>query len=76
MTTRRVAMRWREVNRPAPKPSDAIRQELPPARRETVMKSLELLQAEAARVELTRSERREVVRRINLLRNLLGWPAL
>lgn len=76
MTTRRVAMRWREVKRPAPKASDAIRQELPPARRETVMQSLELLQAEAARVELTRSERREVVRRINLLRNLLGWPAL
>lgn len=76
MTTRRVAMRWKQASRPPAKASDALRQELPPARRETMLQALEQLQAEAARVELTRSERRELIRRINTIRNLLGWPSL
>jgi hypothetical protein len=76
MTTRGTVLRRKDRPFDLPKEGDGIRLHLPPARRETILQSLQLLQAEAARVELTRSDRREVVRRINMLRNLLGWPAL
>ncbi len=76
MTTRGIVLRRKDRPFDLPTDEDGIRPHLPPARRETILQSLQLLQAEAARVELTRSERREVVQRINTLRNLLGWPGL
>lgn len=76
MTTKGISLRRRDTAMWQPTDADKVKPDVPPARRETIMQSLQLLQAEAARVELTRAERREVVRRINTLRNLLGWPSL
>jgi hypothetical protein len=75
MTTRGISLRRKDTLVPA-LPSDALRTELPVARRDTILQALEVLKLEATDVTLTRSERRELRGRINKLRNLLGWPAL
>lgn len=75
MSTKGISLRRRDTL-VAPFPSDALRTELPVARQDTILQSLEVLKLEVTDVTLTRAERRELRARINKLRNLLGWPAL
>lgn len=76
MSTRGVAHRKWWGKRPEPKPADAKVSDLGIASRPLILAALEATQAELADVNLTRAERREILVRLNRLRNLLGWPAL
>lgn len=75
MSTRGVAHRKWWGKRPAAKPQDAKASDIGVASRPLVLAALEATQAELTDITLTRSERKEVITRINRLRNLLGLPA-